>query len=68
MGDSETEVSGNQEDAADEIERLNRLIDIATELAGHVNRPIALGREFDRKVLQYWTRKFFEAKRDGEPF
>ena len=52
--------------AAKEIEQLQGIVRIAKELAGHVNRPIALGGKFDRKVLQYWACKTLEAIREAE--
>lgn len=43
-----------------------KVIDIAYELAGHINRPIVLGGNLDPMVLRHWCHKFFEAKRELE--
>jgi len=49
-------------EAADKIERLETLLDIATELAGHV-MPLALGQPFDKDVLLLLMNKYHEASR-----
>lgn len=65
------EQSRSSEDIAlwadSKITTLQRLIVIATELAGHVNRPIALSMPFDRDVLRHWAIKFLETKREINP-
>ena len=54
------------QDMLDGIKQLHDIVEIGSQLAGHVTRSTALSMPFDRDVLRYCANKFHEHKRAAE--